>query len=89
MVGPPSIALNALLSKSLANHSISLEIINVGKEISILEKDLKEDEKHSFKGTRLLSNQTINSVIDKIEKAAKSDSSYIIEGFPKNLSQAL
>jgi adenylate kinase family enzyme len=89
VVGPPSISLNALLPKALANHSTSFEILNVGKEISSLEKDLKEDEKQNLKGARLLSNQAISSVIDKIEKAAKSDKSYVIEGFPKNLSQAL
>ena len=88
-MGPPSIALNGLIPKALLNHSTSFETINVGKEISALEKDLKEDDKQIFKETRLLSNQAISSVIDKIEKAANSDKSFIIEGFPKNLSQAL
>ena len=64
-------------------------MFNFGQELSTLEKDLSAEEKKKFKACRLVKNDSVNTIIDKIEKLAKSDRSCIIEGFPKNLSQAL
>lgn len=64
-------------------------MFNFGEELTSIQKLLDEGEKNKLKSCKLVSSESVSTVIDKIEKYAKSDKNYIIEGFPKNLSQAL
>lgn len=64
-------------------------MFNFGEELTSIQKLLEEGEKNKLKSCKLVSNESVNTIIDKIEKYVKSDKNYIIEGFPKNLSQAL
>ena len=50
---------------------------------------MSEEDQKNLKSCKLVKCEAVNSVIDKVEQCAKSDKNYIIEGFPKNLNQAL
>lgn len=88
-MGPPGLAINAIIQKALAASNKSFEVFNFGEEVKNIHKLLEEEDKDRYKSCRLVRDASVNNVVDKIEKYAKSDKNYIIEGFPKRLSQAL
>lgn len=89
VVGPPGLSINTIIQKALAGSNKPFEVFNFGEEVKTIHKLLEDEDKDRFKLCRLVRDESVTSVIDKIEKYSKSDKNYIIEGFPKRLSQAL
>ena len=54
-----------------------------------MQSSLKQEDKANTRSCKLVSEEVVATILDKIEKCTKSDKNYIIEGFPKNLKQAL
>lgn len=67
----------------------SYELFNCGDEIIKIHDKLKEEDKMKFSSCLLIAEQSIENIIKMIEGYTRSDKNYIIEGFPKNLKEAL
>lgn len=78
MVGPPGLSINSIIKKTIANNNNNYELFNFGEEVSAIQGSLSVEEKAKFQSCKLVSNDKVGSIVDKIEKYTKSEKNYIV-----------